>query len=415
MRDNLTVYLNKKKTIFFTFLGISSSIIFILLMLLAMYFITNLYYIPSIQQNKSDSWAILTVLIFCFLPVLIFFKFIVMTVSAAIKSVKKEEIIIINHRGILYNESHNFAKPIFIHWNYIEDMRIIESANVGLPTQKFFSKFSNDNKIVFKLKEEFYNDFSPIKKIMYKLNSKILKGFAFEISLKFTDGDINEIFDKILTKHSAYIKTHNKQINRFDKIKDKFVGYFNTKKVVLSNLLSLFVNIIITFVCIYVFTLPSSEILRVRLPIIGHTENLFIIKCFLVIVTIPIEIYSISLFLLLIKLTLINKEKKFLVIDKDGILWYKPNIFSKPMLIEWNHIENICVFNPKKYLFTNNYKHAIAIKITQEFYNNASFFAKIIYSLNRKFSTGYELNINLNFSKCDADEILNEINKYDFK
>ncbi len=415
MRDNLTVYLNKKKTLFFTFLAIFSSIIFILFIILSMYFITNTYYIPSIQQNKSDSWAILTFLIFCFLFVLIFFKFIVMTVSSAIKSVKKEEIIIVNHRGILYNESHNFTKPIFIHWNYIEDMRIIEGTNVGLPTQRFFATFSNDNKIVFKLKEEFYNDFSPIKKIMYKLNSKTLKGFAFEISLRFTDGDIDEIFDTILTQHSSHKKTHYKKTRCSEKMKDKFIGYFNTKKVVLSNLLSLFVTLFIILIYICVFTLPSSEILRVRLPIIGQTENQFIIKCFIVIVTIPIEIYSISLFLLLIKLTLINKEKKFLVIYKDGILWYKPNIFSKPMLIEWNHIENICVFNPKKYLFTNNYKHAIAIKITQEFYNNASFFAKIIYSLNRKFSKGYEFNINLNFSKCNADEVLNEIKKYDFK
>lgn len=211
MKDNLTVYLNKKKTLIFTSLGISSSIIFILLMILSMYFITNIYYIPAIQQNKSDSWAILTILIFCFLIVLLFFIGIVVMISAAIKSIKKEEIIIVNNRGILYNESHNFSKPILIHWNYIEDMRIVEGTNVGLTSQKLCSKFSNDNKIVLKLKEEFYNDFSPIKKIMYKLNSKILKGFAFEISLKFTDSDVNEIFDKILTKYSSHTKTHNKQ------------------------------------------------------------------------------------------------------------------------------------------------------------------------------------------------------------
>lgn len=100
MKDNLKVYLSKK-TLIFAPLAASLSIIVILLTLLVMHFITNRYYIPAIQQSKSDSWAILIFLIICFLNALVFFIGIVYTVSMTIKAIRKKEVIVINHRGIL--------------------------------------------------------------------------------------------------------------------------------------------------------------------------------------------------------------------------------------------------------------------------------------------------------------------------
>lgn len=403
VKDNLTIFLNKKKTLISTFLLVSFAIIFIILILLVMHFITNQYYIPAIQKNNSDSWVILIFLIICFLNVLIFFIGIVNMVSVAIKSIIKKEVIIINHRGILYNKFQIFSKPVFIHWNYIQDIRIFEDTRI-------LSELLNNKSIVLKLKEEFYTDLSPIKKIIYKLNGKILKGFSFQINLKFTDGDVDEIFDKILTKCSSHMKTQNKQKRKFEKMKESFVGYFYTKKVILYSLGFLALTLICTTICIYFFTLPSSTMLTVKLPIIGRTNNKFIIECIISISSISVAIYSVYLWSLLIKLIFVNKDKKFLVIDKDGICWYNSNIFSKPMLIEWKHVKNMHVFNSKKHLFTNNYKHAIALNITQEFYNNSSFFKRIIYKLNRKFSNGCDIHINLNFSTCNADDILDKIN-----
>lgn len=198
-------------------------------------------------------------------------------------------------------------------------------------------------------------------------------------------------------------------------MKDKFVGYFNTKKVTLYSLGLLVTTLILIPLCIYVFTLPASTVITAKLPIIGKTENQIIIKGLILIVVIPFEIYSMYLWSLVIKLILVNKDKKFFVINHYGILWYNYNIFSKPILIEWKHIKNICVLNPKNHLFANNYKRAVALQLTQEFYNNSSFFKRMVYKFNRKLSNGYEININLNFSTCKADEVLDEIYKYCFK
>lgn len=199
-------------------------------------------------------------------------------------------------------------------------------------------------------------------------------------------------------------------------MKDHFTVNFNMKKVALLSL----VSVVFTLACIYFAALPTEELPNTaRLPKGRRIGSKSIIRIIMIIGTLFFGIISIFLLLLIIKLTFINRAKKFLVINKDGILWYKPNIFSKPILIAWKHIEDVCVFNPKDYLFTNNDKHLknkiIALKLTQEFYNNSSFFAKIIYRLNRNFSKGYEIHINLNFSNFNANEILNEIKKYRFK
>ena len=171
----------------------------------------------------------------------------------------------------------------------------------------------------------------------------------------------------------------------------------------------LITNLIFISGCIYVFTLPASTIITAKLPIIGKTENQFLIKGLILIFSICNASYSMYLWSLLIKLI---KDKKFFVISPEGILWYNYNIFSKPILIEWQHIEELYVLNPKRYLFSSDYKHAIVLKITKEFYNSSSFFIKIIYMLNRKFSEGYEISINLNVAKCNAVEVFNEMQKY---
>lgn len=201
-------------------------------------------------------------------------------------------------------------------------------------------------------------------------------------------------------------------------MKNRFVVNFNVRKVAFLSLIS----IVFTLGCIYIATLPSEEMPdAARLPRGGRIKNKFIIRVIMIIGVVLFGFASILFTSLLIKIILNklifkNEEKELLVIDSKGLLINQWSIFSKRTLIEWKHIKDICVFNPKNYLFTNNEEQLknkiIALKLTQEFYNNASFFAKIIYSLNRKFSTGYEININLNFAKCDADEILSEINKY---
>ena len=103
-------------------------------------------------------------------------------------------------------------------------------------------------------------------------------------------------------------------------MKDKFVGYFNTKKVTLYSLGLLVTTLILIPLCIYVFTLPASTVITAKLPIIGKTENQIIIKGLILIVVIPFEIYSMYLWSLVIKLILVNKDKKFFVINHYGIL-----------------------------------------------------------------------------------------------
>lgn len=204
-------------------------------------------------------------------------------------------------------------------------------------------------------------------------------------------------------------------------MKKRFVVSFNIKKVAFLTL----VSIVFTLGCIYIATLPSTEMPdAARLPRGGRIKNKLIIRVIMIIGIIFFGFASILLTSLLVtiilnKLFFKNEEKELLVIDSKGLLINQWSIFSKRRFIEWKHVENICVFNPKNYLFTNNEKQLknkiIALKLTQEFYNNSSFFTKIIYKLNRKFSKGYEIHINLNFSNFDANEILNEINKYRFK
>lgn len=411
MQDNLTVSLDRKKIFIFALFCLILTTLFLSVIIVSLNDVLNTNYVPTGKSNQNHSLANLVVLSILS-PIIFILDFFI--ISIFIRAIIKKEVIIINHRGILYNKLHIFSKPVFIHWNYIQDIRIVDSVNGGGLLAKFLCKIVNNRSIVLKLKEEFYTDLSPTKKIMYKINNKISKGFTFPISLKFTDGDVNEIFDKILTKSSSYMKEHKKQSKKLKKIKDRFIGYFNIRMVTLHSLGLLFPTLFFTTVCIYCFTLPSSKMPTVSLPILGQTNNRFIIECIMAIISISFAIYSMYLWSILIKLIFVNKDKKFLVIDKYGICWYNSNIFSKPMLIEWKHIKNICIFNPKKHLFTNNYKHAITLNITQEFYNNSSFFKRIIYKLNRKFSNGFDIRINLNFTNCNANDILDEINKYYF-
>ncbi len=204
-------------------------------------------------------------------------------------------------------------------------------------------------------------------------------------------------------------------------MKDRFVVNFSIKKLASLSL----VSVLFTLGCIYIATLPSEEMPdAARLPRGGRIKNKFIIRVIMIIGIVLFGFASILFTSLLIKIILNklifkNEEKELLVIDSKGLLINQWNIFSKPTLIEWKHIEDICVFNPKDYLFSNNEEQLknkiIALKLSQEFYNNSSFLAKIKYKLNKKFSKGYEFHINLNFSNFDANEILNEINKYRFK
>ena len=204
-------------------------------------------------------------------------------------------------------------------------------------------------------------------------------------------------------------------------MKNRFVVNFNIKKVAYLSL----VSIIITLGGIYIATSPSEEMPdTARLPRGGRIKNKFIIRIIMIIGIVFFGFASIFFTSLLIKIILNklifkNEEKELLVIDNKGLLINQWNIFSKPTLIEWKHIEDICVFNPKDHLFSNNVEQLknkiIALKLSQEFYNNSSFLAKIRYKLNKKFSKDYAIHINLNFSKLNANEVLSEINKYRFK
>lgn len=203
-------------------------------------------------------------------------------------------------------------------------------------------------------------------------------------------------------------------------MKDKFIVSFNIKKVALWSLIS----VIFTLACIYFAALPTEELPdTARLPRGGRIKNKFIIKVIMIIGVVFFGFASILFTSLLIKLVLNklvfkNEEKELLVIDNKGLLINQWNIFSKPTLIEWKHIKDICLFNPKDYLFLNNEEQLknkiIALKLSQEFYNNSSFWAKIKYKLNKKFSKDYAIHINLNFSRLNANEVLSAINKYRF-
>lgn len=202
---------------------------------------------------------------------------------------------------------------------------------------------------------------------------------------------------------------------------NEFIVKFNVKRVALYTLLF----VVLTLVFLYMATLPSNKLPNAALlPKGGRITNKFIIKNIVIFSTLFFGVTSLLFMLLLIKiflnrLILKNKEKEFLVVDDKGLLISnKWNIFSKPTLIEWKQVEDICVFDPKNYIIKGRYKYLenkiIALQLTQEFYNNSSFFKKIIYKFNRKLSNGYEVNINLNFSDCYADEVLDEIYEYCF-
>ena len=203
-------------------------------------------------------------------------------------------------------------------------------------------------------------------------------------------------------------------------MKDKFIVSFNIKKVAFWSLIS----VMFTIVCIYFITLPPEELPdTARLPRGGRIKNKFIIRIIMIIGALLFGVISFLYVLLLIKLilnklVLKNKEKEFLIIDSKGLLINKWNVFSKQTLIEWKYIKDICAFNPKDYLLKNNNANLenkiIALKLTQKFYDNASFFSKIIYKFNRKFSKGYEIHINLTLSSLSANEVLSAINKYRF-
>ncbi len=139
-------------------------------------------------------------------------------------------------------------------------------------------------------------------------------------------------------------------------MKNHFVVSFNVKKVAFLSIIS----ILFTLGCIYIATLPSTEMPdAARLPRGRRIRNKFIIRIIMIIGIVFFGFASILFTSLLIKIILNklffkNEEKELLVIDNKGLLINQWNIFSKPTLIEWKHIEDICVFNPKNYLFSNN-------------------------------------------------------------
>lgn len=203
-------------------------------------------------------------------------------------------------------------------------------------------------------------------------------------------------------------------------MKDNFIVYFNIKKVALWSL----VSTIFTLVSVHIATLPSAEVPdTARLPHGGRIKSKFIIKIIMIVGSLFFGVASLLLILLLIKiilnrLFLRKEETEFLVIDNKGILIKNQlNIFSKPMLIEWEHIEDVCVYNPlqnsrynPKY-FRNK---SIALKLSQQFRNNLSLFTRILHKLNEILSHDYELHISLGLSDFNADEVLDEIYKYCF-
>ena len=201
-------------------------------------------------------------------------------------------------------------------------------------------------------------------------------------------------------------------------MRDKFVAKFNLKKVALFSLAS----VMFTIGGLYFATLPQEELTdTVRLPKGGQIRNKSIIQSLMMLGALFFGACSFAFMFLLIalilnKLIFKNEEKELLVVNSEGILINRWSIFSKPTLVGWEHIKDICVFDPKNYIIKGDYKQLknkiIAVETTQEFYKNSSFFKRMIYKFNKKLSNGYEININLNFSTCDADEVISEINKY---
>lgn len=203
MTESLAISLNRKKIFFFALISTLVTILCLYFTITSLNDVLNTSYVPTGKSNKNQSCANLVVFPVCFL---IYFSVTLFAISIFIRSILKKEVIVINHSGILYNKFHIFSKPVFIHWNYIQDIRIVDGTSRGNLLQKILSKILNNKSIVLKLKEEFYTDLSPIKKTIYKLNGKFSKGFSFQIRLIFTKSDTNEILDKILIKSLPYVK-----------------------------------------------------------------------------------------------------------------------------------------------------------------------------------------------------------------
>ncbi len=189
MKDNLTISFSRKKIFIFALFCLIITTLCLYIIIISFNDVLNTNYVPTGKANKNHSLANLFVLSILF-PIILIPDFFI--ISIFIRSIIKKEVIIINHRGILCNRLHIFSKPVFIHWNYIQDMRIVAGANRGNILARFLSKFLNNKSIVLKLNEEFYNDLSPVKKTIYKL-----KGFSFQIRLIFTKCDAKELLDKI--------------------------------------------------------------------------------------------------------------------------------------------------------------------------------------------------------------------------
>ena len=106
MKDNLKVYLNKKKVLIFAPISAFLFIMCILFLSLAIHYTTNLYDTQTIQQNKDYPLAILIICIVYFLLAIPFFIGIILAISLAIRAIRKKEVLVINHRGILYNQHY---------------------------------------------------------------------------------------------------------------------------------------------------------------------------------------------------------------------------------------------------------------------------------------------------------------------
>lgn len=120
-------------------------------------------------------------------------------------------------------------------------------------------------------------------------------------------------------------------------MKNDFIIYFNTKKVVMQTLftLSCFALVLCVVGTLVVYMLDDQFDSKYSIPLIST-----------IILSIHLSFYLLYNTVYIFFKTVLKKEKEAVIISDKGICRTKWYIFSKPVFIDW---DNIDVFAPECY------------------------------------------------------------------
>lgn len=200
-------------------------------------------------------------------------------------------------------------------------------------------------------------------------------------------------------------------------MKDNFIVYFNTKKIVMYTLAFLFFG----FIMLYIATVIILNMLNGQFDI---KQTIYFIPFSALIIYSSFYLLYNTVYIFI--KAVLKKEKEAVIINDKGIYRNKLYIFSKPIFIDWNNIDIYTAEyneysrrNNKKvkinqkspiWLFFNN--NSICLTLKQEFYDSLSIIDKIACLLTSLTSNGHNFRIRLCFTHGDAKEVISEMKEY---